>query len=101
MLELVMKTHNVNHIGAFVANSSTGIFITTGTKERGRKMADRLTKKTGKSISLIQDLETLSEIKTVGFLDLEILPDNTNVQDEAAKIQAPEPTVVVDQPPVE
>ena len=66
----VMKTHNVNHIGAFVANSSTGIFITTRTKERGRKMADRLARKTGENVSLVQDLETLSEIKAVGFLDL-------------------------------
>ena len=65
-----MKTHNVKHASNFGAESDgTGIFITARTKEQGQKMADDLTK-SGRIVSLIQDLETLSEIKADGFLDL-------------------------------
>ena len=66
-----MKTHDVKHLSDFGAKSGTGIFITAQTKEQGRKIADRITRKSpGKTVSLIQDLETLSEIKADGFLDL-------------------------------
>ncbi len=59
----------------------------------------------GQDIAVLSDLNSNGKISDEMLLEIlrrgEILPDNTNVQDEAAKIQAPEPTVVVDQPPVE
>ena len=63
-----MKTHDVKHLKDLEAKSS-GIFFTARTKEQGRKTADDL-KKSGVKVGLMQDLETLSEIKAVGFLDL-------------------------------
>jgi len=68
-LPQVMKTHNVKHLSDFGAKSGTGIFITARTKEQGQKMADNLTE-SGRIVGLIQDLETLSEIKVDGFLDM-------------------------------
>ena len=64
----VMKTHDVTHLHDLEAKSSV-IFFTAGTKAHGRKLADDL-KKSGGKVGLVQDLETLSEIKAVGFLDL-------------------------------
>ena len=65
----VMKTHDVKQLSDFGTKTGTGIFITAPTKEQGREMADSL-KKSGKIAALIQDVETLSEIKADGFLDL-------------------------------
>ncbi|KAK1737450.1 hypothetical protein QTG54_011736 [Skeletonema marinoi] len=59
----VMKTHDVEQLSDFGTKTGTGIFITAPTKEQGRKMADSLNK-SGKIAALIQDVETLSEIKT-------------------------------------
>jgi hypothetical protein len=59
----------------------------------------------GQDVAVLSDLNNNGKISDEMLLEIlrrgEILPDNTNIQDEAAKIQAPEPTVVVDQPPVE
>lgn len=48
---------------------NSGIFHTARTKEKGCQMADKL-KKLGGKVGLTQDLETLSEIKATGFIEL-------------------------------
>ena len=59
----------------------------------------------GQDISVLSDLNSNGKISDEMLLEIlrrgEILPDDTNIQEEAAKITAPEPSVVVNENPVE
>ena len=68
----VMKSHDFKHItntNKLGAEAESVVFITARTKKGGYKLAYNF-KKLGNIVGLTQDLETLSEIKAGGFLDL-------------------------------
>eukprot|EP00984_Skeletonema_dohrnii_P011589 scaffold4628_cov146-Skeletonema_dohrnii-CCMP3373.AAC.19 len=72
-LPKVMKAHSFQHVKNVTNNlgaeSGAGVFITARTKAEGYQLANNF-KKLGNIVGLTQDLETLSEIKADGFLDL-------------------------------
>ena len=59
----------------------------------------------GQDISVLADLNDRGKISDELMLEIfrrgEVLPDNINIEEEAAKITAPEPSVVVNENPVE
>lgn len=66
----VMKSHDFKHItNTNKLGAESVVFITARTKAEGNKLANNL-KGFGNIVGLTQDLETLSEIKADGFLDL-------------------------------
>ena len=68
----VMKSHDFKHItntNKLGAEAESVVFITARTKKGGYKLAYNF-KKLWNIVGLTQDLETLSEIKAGGFLDL-------------------------------